>query len=180
MIINIDVTPDQKKLLNDLVPLIKKIGDTPEKENSNNYIDVINILLEVKKNFIEGNQGIFISRTLPSTHKITLFDADEGLFKTEPLSEIEFIFGENKSLTEDEIRAIELYLKDSVVAESGMKKEPLIIDLGKYDEIIAEEKIIMREERMRQKLLLESNRPTLVIKSKVEKDAEQELLKRIE
>lgn len=173
MIINIDLNPEQRYLMDTLVPLIKKIGDTPKEENANNYIDVINILLEIKKNFLEGNYGTFITKTLPPTHKLTVFDADEKLFKTESLSEIEFQFGEPTPLTPEEIRNIQLSLKDSVVAEAGYKREPIIVDLGKYDEEIAEEKLILRQLKKDQMEKMESEKPVLIIKSKAEEVAEK-------
>ena len=110
MKINVDLTKQQNFIFDELVKIIKKIGDS--EENEDNYVDVITYLVQLKSLFREANKNTFIVASLKPDHEITFFDQDTKLFSKVPVGEIDFRYGtEEEQLDENEVQRISNHLR---------------------------------------------------------------------
>lgn len=135
MKINVDLTKQQNFIFDELVKIIKKIGDS--EENEDNYVDVITYFVQLKSLLREANKNAFIVSSLKPNHEITYFDQDEKLFHKVPIGEIDFRYGtEEEQLDENEVQRISNYLRKT---EFKADIPQIEINLGVFDERLDEE-----------------------------------------
>jgi len=122
----------QRNIVDSLIKIIKRIGDTPEDENrteknKDNYLEAIELLIATKQNFLKGNMYMFMTSGFTEDNLISFYDPDQKAVVQLPIKEIEFTFeGQDEALEipEEEVNKLVDWLSEEQRAIEANKDVP--------------------------------------------------------
>jgi hypothetical protein len=131
---NIEIDNKQKNIIDALIATIKNIGDSPEgedraKNNTENYIKCIELLLGVKQNFLNGNMYMFMTSGFNSLSKIPFFDPDTQKVVEVTMKDIEFTFEDDlkEEIPKEDIKNFVDFIKlEENLAKENLSKPEII------------------------------------------------------
>jgi hypothetical protein len=153
---NIDLSSDQKNLIEAIVARVKNIGDTEENEfrkekNKNNYLYLIELLINVKQEFLRQNMFMFMTSGFTPETEIPFYNQDTKEITKVTMKDLEFSFGsptEEEEIPEEEINNIVSCIEQQKLKENEKivkKKLPTAEDIKKAKEKYENLKLDMYE-----------------------------------
>ena len=144
---NIELDGKQQKSLDNLIAVIKDIGDTEDGElraekNRDNYIKCIEILLEVKQNFLKGNMYMFMTSGFDALSEIPFFDPDSQQVVKVTMKDIEFTFEakDDEPIPEEELKQMVEFISIEQELIKKNRENPTKEELNETAEFISKEK----------------------------------------
>lgn len=126
----VELDGTQRELLDIIVKTIKKLGDTPEgpdrkTKNRQHYIELIQIMLGIKQNFLKGNMYMFMTSGQTSDTLVKFYDPDIKDVIDLKLKQINFTFegqDEADALPEEEQKVLTEAIKTQVEFQKNNPK----------------------------------------------------------